>query len=92
MGSCILLKETRHSDAACSQVLLEPGYVLEDDCNTQAKDLRDSGRKFYDEKYKEHFDNLFKSVGYWFKAMGDDPVCFPAESIFGPETDELWVA
>lgn len=56
------------------QVLLEVGYVLQPECNTQASNLRDSGRKFYDEKYKEHFDNLFKNVGDWFKAMGDDPV------------------
>jgi len=56
------------------QVLLEPGYVLEPDCDIQANLLRDSGRKFYDDKYKAHFDNLFKSVGDWFKAMGDDPV------------------
>jgi hypothetical protein len=59
------------------QVLLEPGYVLEPDCNNQANRLRESGRQFYDGKYKAHFDNLFSSVGDWFKAMGDDPVGSP---------------
>jgi Family of unknown function (DUF5923) len=63
-------------------VLLEPGYVLETECNTQASHLRDSGRRFYDDTYKEHFDNLFKNVGDWFKAMGDDPVRFPACIVF----------
>jgi hypothetical protein len=33
---------------------------------------RDSGRQFYDGKYKTHFDNLFSSVGDWFRAMGND--------------------
>lgn len=56
------------------QVLLEPGYVLESDCNNEARRLRDSGRQFYDEKYKEHFDNLFKTTGDWFRALGDDPL------------------
>ncbi|KAF9457296.1 hypothetical protein BDZ94DRAFT_1326382 [Collybia nuda] len=64
----------RSVDAYVRKVLLEPGYVLEPDCNTQAKSLRESGRQFYDDKYKDHFDNLFASVGEWFKAMGDDPI------------------
>ncbi|TFK35771.1 hypothetical protein BDQ12DRAFT_307288 [Crucibulum laeve] len=61
-------------DAYSRKVLLEPGYVLEPDCNTQARRLRDSGRQFYDEKYKSHFDNLFDSLGVWFRALGDDPL------------------
>lgn len=61
-------------DAYMRKVLLEPGYVLEPDCNNQARRLRDDGRVFYDDKYKGHFDNLFRTVGDWFKAMGDDPL------------------
>src|SRR5882672_8462590 len=56
-----------------SQVLLQAGYVLEPDCNSRGNHIRDSGRQFYDGKYKNHFDNLFSSVGDWFKAMGEDP-------------------
>jgi hypothetical protein len=56
------------------QVLLEPGYVLEPDCNTQANKLRESGRVFFQDKYKDHFNNLFSSIGKWFGAMGEDPV------------------
>ncbi|KAG5640527.1 hypothetical protein DXG03_008215 [Asterophora parasitica] len=56
------------------KVLLEPGYVLEPGCNEQANHLRDSGRRFYDVKYKGEFDNLFNSISGWFGAMGDDPV------------------
>ena len=56
------------------QVLLEPGYVLEPACKDQGNRLRDTGRQFYGDKYRDHFDNLFNSVGEWFKAMGEDPV------------------
>jgi hypothetical protein len=48
--------------------------VLEPACNTQAKSLRESGRTFYDDKYRTHFDNIFSSTGNWFRAMGDDPL------------------
>ncbi|KAL0948737.1 hypothetical protein HGRIS_008869 [Hohenbuehelia grisea] len=64
----------RRVDTYIRKVLFEPGFVLEPACNNEAKDLRESGRRFYDEKYKGHFDNLFNSVGDWFKAMGDDPL------------------
>jgi hypothetical protein len=61
-------------DLYIRKVLLEPGYVLEPDCNTQANRLTDLGREYYDVKYKMHFDNLFDSTSQWFKAMGDDPI------------------
>lgn len=48
--------------------------MIEPDCNNQANHLRERGREFYDQKYKSEFDNLFNSVGEWFKAMGQDPV------------------
>lgn len=41
------------------KVLLQPGYVLEPDCNTEGRKIRESGRSFYDDKYRDHFDNLF---------------------------------
>ncbi|KAG2024158.1 hypothetical protein CC2G_001738 [Coprinopsis cinerea AmutBmut pab1-1] len=56
------------------KVFLEPGYIIEPDCDNQARNLRESGRRFYDGKYKGHFDNLFNTIGEWFKAMGDDPL------------------
>jgi hypothetical protein len=56
------------------QVLLEPGFVLEGSCNDEGDRLRETGKQFYDVKYRSHFDNLFNSVGDWFKAMGEDPV------------------
>ena len=56
------------------KILLDAGYVLEPDCNSHGKQIRESGLQFYDGKYKTHFDTLFSSVGDWFKAMGDDPL------------------
>ncbi|KAG5350862.1 hypothetical protein C0989_009009 [Termitomyces sp. Mn162] len=61
-------------DTYLHQILLEPGYVLEPACNDRAVKLRESGRRFYDIKYKGHFDRLFGSTGNWFKAMGEDPL------------------
>ena len=62
-----------HADAH-PQCLLDAGYVLEPDCNNRGNQLRESGRQFYDGKYKGHFDNLFNSIGTFFKAMGNDPL------------------
>ena len=41
------------------KVLLQPGYVLEPQCDTEGNGVRENGRKFYDDKYKDHFDYLF---------------------------------
>ncbi|TBU29364.1 hypothetical protein BD311DRAFT_269060 [Dichomitus squalens] len=64
----------RSVDAYVRKVLLEPGFVLEPKCNDDANSLRESGRQFYDEKYKGHFDNLFNAAGDWFRALGEDPL------------------
>jgi len=61
-------------DAYAHKVLLETGYVLEPVCNSEGREVRESGRHFYDEKYKVHFDRLFDSIGTWFSAMGEDPL------------------
>jgi hypothetical protein len=61
-------------DVYTHKLLLEPGYVLEPLCNSEGRKVRDSGRRFYNEKYKAHFDRLFDSIGTWFSAMGEDPL------------------
>lgn len=48
--------------------------MLEDDCNHEGNGILESGRHFWDHKYKEHFDNLFDAIGKWFSAMGEDPL------------------
>ena len=67
------------------QVLLEPGYILDDQCNAQGNKLRQSGKRFYDDKYKEHFDYLFESVGNWFGGMKEDPVRSSSRSFVNTE-------
>jgi hypothetical protein len=61
-------------DTYIRKVLLEPGYVLEDDCDREGHDIRESGRKFWDERYRNDFDNLFNAIGQWFSAMAEDPL------------------
>lgn len=61
-------------DQYARKVLLQPGYVLEPQCNTEGREIRENGRSFYDDKYRDHFDNLFHSIGDWFKQMGEDPL------------------
>lgn len=64
----------KQCDSYIRQVLLEPGYVLEPKCNDEANRLRETGRYFYDDKYKGHFDNLIDRTQTWFKAFADDPL------------------
>jgi hypothetical protein len=54
--------------------LLEPGYILQPACNTEARNLRDESRQFFDEKYRDHKDAMFDRVGEWFKAFAEDPL------------------
>ncbi|KAL9715568.1 hypothetical protein Ac2012v2_000009 [Leucoagaricus gongylophorus] len=56
------------------RILLETGYVLDESCSRHGSELRESGRQFYDTKYRKQFDDLIGSVSSWFKAMGEDPV------------------
>ncbi|RPD56928.1 hypothetical protein L226DRAFT_573722 [Lentinus tigrinus ALCF2SS1-7] len=64
----------RSVDAYTRKVLLDPGFVLEPQCNNEANELRENGRRFYDEKYKGHFDNLFNVTTEWFRGLGEDPL------------------
>ncbi|KAH9944711.1 hypothetical protein B0H21DRAFT_863006 [Amylocystis lapponica] len=64
----------RDIDSFSRDVLLQPGYVLDDQCNDRANQLRESGSQFYDEKYKGHFDNFFTSLTDWLGAIADDPL------------------
>lgn len=61
-------------DGWARRCLLEPGYVLQPQCNDDGAKIRDRGREFYDGKYKGHFDGVFDALGAFFGAMGDDPL------------------
>ena len=60
-------------DHAVREVLLQPGYVLDDQSTQRGREIKEHGRQFYDGKYKAHFDNLFSSAGDWFRAFGNIP-------------------
>lgn len=70
--------ELRHwwSDAATyvRRVLQETGYIMTDECNDDGKRLTDSGRKFWDHKYKGHREDLFNSIEEFFLAYNEDPL------------------
>ncbi|KAG2365736.1 hypothetical protein BDR07DRAFT_1480985 [Suillus spraguei] len=56
------------------KVLFKASFVLKNDCNLEGSKILESGRHFWDEKYKEHFDNLFVATSRWFAAMEEDPL------------------
>lgn len=53
---------------------MEAGYILEEECNREGHEIRESGRKYWDEKYRGHIDMLFNAIGDWFSAMAEDPL------------------
>ncbi|CED82968.1 Protein of unknown function DUF4449 [Phaffia rhodozyma] len=64
----------RKLDSYVRKCLLEPGYILEDESTREGQSLRETGKAFFDHKYKAHKDAFFDEVGNWFSAMGKDPV------------------
>ncbi|KDQ18076.1 hypothetical protein BOTBODRAFT_155126 [Botryobasidium botryosum FD-172 SS1] len=61
-------------EAYVKRCLLEPGYVLAPACNSQGQKLIDTGRVFFEEKYKGHKDRFFDEVQAWFLAWSEDPL------------------
>ncbi|KAG6848115.1 hypothetical protein H0H93_003252, partial [Arthromyces matolae] len=96
-----VLGDDAHSDKALKdwfeevneyfrQILLEPGYVLDQQCDNRAVQLRESGRKFFDGKYKGHFDRLFENIGSWFEAMEEDRVNMRFREDWARLTEDLF--
>ncbi|KAJ7221382.1 hypothetical protein GGX14DRAFT_669536 [Mycena pura] len=56
------------------KVLLDAGYVTEPESSARARELRETGRMFYNEKYRGHFDALTDAAVGWFKSMAADPL------------------
>jgi len=64
----------KNVDEYIRKVLLQVGYITEDASNTRARELRDTGRMFYNDKYKNHFDALSDAMAGWFKSLAEDPL------------------
>lgn len=56
------------------RILLEPGYILEDDANREAESLQKSGKSFFEDKYRSHWENLGDQIQLFFTAMHHDPL------------------
>ncbi|WVR07478.1 hypothetical protein IAU60_004520 [Kwoniella sp. DSM 27419] len=56
------------------RVLLEPGYILEDDSDREARQLQEDGKSFFTDKYKGHQQTLFDEIQVWFTSFNDDPL------------------
>nr|CDI56129.1 conserved hypothetical protein [Melanopsichium pennsylvanicum 4] len=61
--------------------LQEPGFIMKDEANTQARQLTESGKKFFvaadgrdQGKYVPHKDALFREISYFAKSMNSDPL------------------
>ncbi|TDL17822.1 hypothetical protein BD410DRAFT_793854 [Rickenella mellea] len=61
-------------DTFVRKSLMEPGFILTPQFESQARKLRDESRKFFDVKYKGHKDALIDAVQAWFGAWGKDPL------------------
>ena len=47
---------------------------MQDQCNEDGKHLRDSGRQFWDQRYRSHREELFHSIEEFFLAYNEDPL------------------
>lgn len=68
-------------DTYVRRCVQEPGFVMKEEANTQARQLRTEGKKFFvgegegqKGKYQPHLEKFFDEVKTFFSAMGDDPV------------------
>lgn len=71
----------RRLDTYVRKCLQEPGFIMKDEANTQAKQLVESGKKFFvaadgrsQGKYVGHKDALFWEITYFAKSMNSDPL------------------
>lgn len=56
------------------RILLEPGFILDEESDQEGRELRESGKRFFSDKYKGHQERLFDEIQLFFTAMADDPL------------------
>jgi hypothetical protein len=61
-------------DRYVRRVLQEPGYVMKEQCDADGRQIRDSGKKFWSERYASHRENLFSEIEKFFTSYADDPL------------------
>lgn len=61
-------------DSYIRKVLQEPGYVYEENCDSEARRLKENGKGFFSERYRPHREAWINAVQNWFTAYADDPL------------------
>lgn len=56
------------------RLLQEEGYIMTDEASQDGQKLQDSGKRFWDEKYRGHREDLFDAVEEFFHAYNEDPL------------------
>lgn len=54
--------------------LLEPGFILEEESDKEARQLQKSGEHFFKDKYRGHWEAFADEVQLFFTAMHHDPL------------------
>lgn len=54
--------------------LLEPGFILEEEADKEARQLQKSGESFFQDKYRGHWEAFADQVQLFFTAMHHDPL------------------
>ncbi|KAL7423409.1 hypothetical protein Q5752_000989 [Cryptotrichosporon argae] len=62
------------ADDYIHRALLEPGFILDDSSDEEARQLKESGKYFFQDKYRDHWNRLWDEVKAWFIALADDPL------------------
>lgn len=62
------------ADDYVHRVLLEPGYVMDEECDQEGEQLKRVASSWFGEngRYKAHWDNLWDQLSNWFKAFHED--------------------
>ncbi|KAL5482543.1 hypothetical protein ACEPAI_9137 [Sanghuangporus weigelae] len=60
-------------DSFARRALLESGFVLKQEFESEAHQLHAESRKFFDAKYKFHLDGLLDAIQTWFRGWSEDP-------------------
>ncbi|KAI9637351.1 uncharacterized protein MKK02DRAFT_36365 [Dioszegia hungarica] len=63
-----------HANDYVHRVLLEPGFVLEDEADKEGRQLQEGGKEFFDDKYKKSQETLFEELQRFFTAFAEDPL------------------
>ncbi|MBW0513033.1 hypothetical protein O181_052748 [Austropuccinia psidii MF-1] len=56
------------------RVLQEPGYVIKDSCDQAGREINESGKKFWSNKYAAQREKLFDEIEKFFHCYAEDPL------------------